>query len=525
MRFHGKKWAGVTAATAAFVLLLTACGGGGGASSESGAANSQSSSGGTITAAVAYESKNFSPTNSGSALVNGANLHVMEGLYNLDMETFTPYKGLASADEPTKVSDTVYEITLREGAKFSDGSAVTAADVVESFKRNTEAGALYAPMLSFIEKIEAKDETTVTITLKYATNLLKARLTLVKVIPAAMSEDDLKVMPIGTGPWMYESIDEQMIHFVPNPHYNGDHPAKAAKMEFSIIKDDTARTTAMQEGSVQVMENVPADVVPQLEGAGATVEKVQGFNLPFLLFNTKQKPFDNPKVRQAFLYAVDTNKLIQNAMGGNATPATSFLPESHPNYNKAKNVFSYDPEKAKALLAEAGVQDLKITLATTDHPWITALAPQIKNDLKAIGVEAEIKSMASSALYDDIDGEARTLNDIVLAPGDPSTFGNDPDLLMNWWYGDNKWTNARGHWKETSPEAFAKFHTILEEAMKAEGDAQQAKWNEAFDLLSEEVPLYPLFHRQVLTAYDAESLEGFKPISTTGLDLIDVTTK
>ncbi|QWW18772.1 ABC transporter substrate-binding protein [Schaalia sp. 19OD2882] len=529
MRFHNKRWAGAAAAAATLALVLTACGGGSQPAGQSGSAGGGQSgsgaTGGTLTAAVAYETKNYSPTNAGSALANGTNLHVMEGLYNLDMVTFQPYKALAADDEPTKVSDTVYEIALRKDAKFSDGTPVTAKDVVESFKRNTEEGALYAPMLSFIEKVEAKDDTTVTITLKFKTNVFKARLSLVRVLPASMTEDQAKAKPIGSGPWMYESIDEQMIHFVPNPHYNGDHPAKAEKMEYSIIKDDTARTTAMQEGTVQVMENVPADVVPQLEAAGATVEKVQGFNLPFLMFNTAQKPFDNAKVRQAFLYAIDTEKLIANAMGGNAAPATSFLPETHPNYHKAKNVFTHDPAKAKALLAEAGVANLKLTLATTDHPWIAALAPQIQNDLKAVGIEAEIKSLASSALYDDIDGDKRTLNDVFLAPGDPSTFGQDPDLLMSWWYGDNKWTNARNHWKETAPEAYAKLHAAMDAALQADGDAQQAKWNEAFDIISDEVPLYPLFHRQVLTGYMADQLDGFKPISTTGLSFIDVNTK
>ncbi|MDO4791335.1 MAG: ABC transporter substrate-binding protein [Buchananella hordeovulneris] len=530
MQNRPKKWAAAAAITASVAMILSGCGKSSEAGNEASEKPAETTAGsegsgatgnpeGTISAAVAYETKNFNPISSGSALANGANLHVMEGLYNLDMKTFEVYDGLA-AGEPVKVSDTVYEVTLRDGAKFSDGTDVKADDVVESYKRNVAEGALYAPMLSPIASIEKKDDKTVTVTLAYPTALFKSRLTLVKVVPAAKSEDELKAMPVGTGPWKYESIDEKMVVFVPNEHYNGSHPAKAAKMEFHIIKDDTARTTAMQEGTVQVMENVPADVVPLLEGAGATVEAVQGFNQPFMMFNVAQKPFDDARVRQAFLYAVDVEKLIANNMGGTATAATSFLPEGHPNYNQAKNVFKYDPEKAKALLADAGVKDLKITLATTDHPWIKALAPQIQNDLKAVGVEAEIKSLASSALYDDIDGEARTLNDVFIAPGDPSTFGQDPDLLINWWYGDNKWTQVRNHWKDTP--GFAKLHEILGRAMRAEGAEQQAAWNEAFDLISDEVPLYPLFHRKVLTAYKADELIGFSPISTTGLSFIDV---
>lgn len=109
--------------------------------------------------------------------------------------------------------------------------------------------------------------------------------------------------------------------------------------------------------------------------------------------------------------------------------------------------------------------------------------------------------------------------DVALAPGDPSIFGSDPDLLMNWWYGDNIWTSSRSQWAES--EAFDELHEILDEAVEADEDEQQQLWNDAFDLVSEEVPIYPLFHREVITGYDSETLEGFSPIGTTGLSFLE----
>ena len=124
-------------------------------------------------------------------------------------------------------------------------------------------------------------------------------------------------------------------------------------------------------------------------------------------------------------------------MSGQAEPATSFLPKNFPNYHKAKNVYTKNVDKAKELLKEAGVSTpMNFTLYTTDHTWITQLAPQIKNDLAEIGMNVNIQSMKSSALYPSITDKDNADYDIVLAPGDPSVFGNDPDLLMNWWYGD-----------------------------------------------------------------------------------------
>lgn len=349
----------------------------------------------------------------------------MEGLYELDLHTYEPFKALAKDDDLVEVSDTEYEVTLRDDAKFSDGTPVTSADVVESYKRATAEGNLYVSMLDFIDDITAKDDTTVTISLSKPFGLVKERLTLIKIVPASSTQEEMTAMPVGTGPWKYDSIDEQKIHMSPNENYNGDFPAEDEAMVVDIIKDDTARTTALQEGSVQVME--------------------------------------------------------------------------------------------------AGVDSIDITLLTTDHPWITALAPQVKNDLDAVGINTTIQSEASSSLYANNTYVEDPQFDAVLAPGDPSVFGNDPDLLMNWWYGDNTWTHSRTQW--FGSDGYNKLHELLDAAVASEGEAQQDSWNQAYDLLSEEVPLYPPFHRNMITGYHADQLNNFVPIGTTGLNFIGVSTK
>ncbi|MDN5559520.1 MAG: ABC transporter substrate-binding protein, partial [Ruaniaceae bacterium] len=322
------KWgAKAVAVVAASALALSACGGGtedptgtdAGAGTDT-ATDAPAAEGGTLTAAAAYTTTNFPPSSTSSALAMGSNWHVVEGLWELDLTTYEPFKALAATDDLVEVTETQYEVALRDGAAFSDGTPVTAEDVATSFDRATAEGNIYAPMLSFITSIEAKDETTVTINTEFPTALLKQRLTLIKIVPASATDEDLTAMPIGTGPWAYSAITEQSVSFTPNENYNGDFPATADNMEWQILVDDTARTTAMQQGTVSVMESVPADAAALIEGSGAIVEAVQGFNLPFLMFNTKKAPFDDAKVRQAFFYAIDTQKLIDNALSGNATP-------------------------------------------------------------------------------------------------------------------------------------------------------------------------------------------------------------
>ena len=356
---------GGAAAAAAASLALAGCSGGGSDTKSEGEGGGEAAApaeGGALTAACGYSSTNVDPVdlNGGSALMLAATWHVFEGLYDLDVHTYETYPALASG-EPTKVSDTVYEVSLREGAKFSDGTDVTVDDVVNAFELNMAAGTI-GPFLTFIDSVAKKDDTTVTITLKYPfETLLTARLSLVKIFPASLSEEDRKKMPIGSGPWKYVSIngdDGGIIEFAPNENYNGSKAATADTMTWNILLDDTARTTALQEGTVQVMENVPAVNEEQLLGAGAAVEYVQGFSQAFLMFNCQKAPFSDPRVRQAIFYAIDTEKLINNQLAGKATAVKGYLTEDHPNYHEASTIYTYDPEKAKSLLAEAGVTDL-----------------------------------------------------------------------------------------------------------------------------------------------------------------------
>ena len=111
--------------------------------------------------------------------------------------------------------------------------------------------------------------------------------------------------------------------------------------------------------------------------------------------------------------------------------------------------------------------------------------------------------------------------DVLLTPGDPSCFGKDPDLLLTWWYGDNIWTRSRTFWAESDPAKFEEMQGYLQEARTSTGDTQQKAWNKCFDLIAEEVPLYPLMHKSVTTAWWPEKLQGFKPVSTIGLYFLD----
>lgn len=516
---------------AAAALGLAACGGNGGSDTktDAGTATGGKEGGGTLTVGSAYAPSSYDPANCSSAFCLSANMNVMEGLYNIDFTDYSVISGLAAGD-PVEVDANTYEVTLRDGAKFSDGTDVTADDVVSSFERATADGGLYVSFLTMFDGIEKKDDKTVTVKVSIPNfSLLKERLAIIKVMPSSLSADDAKAKPVGSGPWMYTEVSDTHAALAPNPNYNGEFPAKDNEMRIESLTDTTARVTAQQEGTTLVTESVPPESIDQLKAAGCDVDQVNGFGTRFIMFNVKKAPWSDAKVRQAIMYALNTEQMIQNAFSGLAAIPTCYLPESFTNYHKAANTYTYDADKAKSLLSEAGVTPGDLVLRTTDNAQVVAMGTQAQEDLKALGFNVTLTSDQSPATYAAID-QADDSWDILIAPGDPSCFGGDTDLLLNWWFGDNVWMKTRCAWN-TSDE-WKKLNGLMSDALATSGSDQQDCWNQCFDILSEQVVLYPVL--QVVTPTgswrSAASPKGesvsseFKGIGTTGVQLTGIST-
>lgn len=517
---------GILGAAAGIGATLAACapdstGTSSDATDSSGSANES----GTITAAISYElgTNGYDPMTTTAALTVAANWHTLEGLTEINPATGEVYAALAA--ELPETDSTSVDITLRDGAVFSNGETVTADDVVFSFERVLDPAnnSLYASFIPFIKSVSKKDDTTVTLDLDYSTGVLAERIAVVKIVPKAAVETDptaFDTNPIGTGPYVMTDNGgaSKIVKFERNDSYTGPHPARAAIMEWQIIPDASTRTNSIQSGNTMAIDSVPYLSIPQLEGSN-TVESVQGFGLLFAMFNLDSaNPFNDIRNRQAFLYAIDMDKVISTGMSDQATAATSFVQKEHPNYNEASVVYSLDVDKARSLFAETGLTRLR--LLCTDHDWVRNCTPLIQESLVAAGVEVDFTERKSADVYNTIDGNPASF-DVVIAPGDPSVFGNDPDLLMRWWYAGDVWTETRMNWKGS--ESYDEVQALLDEGLRAtDADEQQDIWNRTFDSLSENVPLYPLFHRKVPTAWNAGDLVDFKPISLTGLSFINV---
>ena len=523
------KLGGAMGLAAAFASSIAACGGPAATSTGATENTSPINKDLTIEAGISYAlSTGFDPISSSGATPMAANLHVFEGLVELHPATREPYNALAAGD-PKMVNDTTYQVTLRDGAVFHNGAPVTTDDVVFSFTRVMDPAnkSLFSQFIPFIQDVKAVDAKTVEFTLKYPFPGFGPRISVVKVVPKALTNfpvgsDQLKsfdAKPVGTGPYkLVSAVKDDKIVFEANPAYTGSMPALAKGMTWLLLSDAAARVTAMQSGRVQAIEDVPYLDMDGLKSA-ATVESVQSFGLMFLMFNCSAAPFDNKLVRQALHYGLDKDSIIKKALFGNAKPASSYFQEGHPDYVKAKNVYNYDPKKAEDLLKQAGVSSLEFELLTTDTAWVKDVAPLMLESWNKIpGVKVSLKNLQSGALYTD--RVAKGDYKVVAAPGDPSVFGNDADLLLSWFYAGDTWMKNRAFWGATAERA--QLVDLMAKAGKASKSDAKKLTGDIVDLVSEEVPLYPMFHRQLPSAWNAKKLSGFKPLPTTGVSFIGV---
>ncbi|MFI2641116.1 ABC transporter substrate-binding protein [Streptomyces sp. NPDC018610] len=498
---------------------LSACSGP--ASSGSGASGSGAAAD-TIEAGLSYPlSTGFDPMLTSGATPYAANMHLFEGLVDLDPATLAARPALATA-MPTRINATTYRATLRKGATFHDGSPVTADDVVFSFERvlDEKNASLMAQFVPFIDEVTAVDTATVEFKLKYPFALFPSRVSVVRVVPKKIAGADAKAFdaePVGSGPYRFvEAVRENRIVMEAYDKYNGPHPAKAKKMVWNLISDPSARVSALASGRVQAIEDVPYIDIKSLGGKNK-VESVQSFGLLFLMFNCADKRFADKRVRQALHYALDTEKIISTALLGNAAAATGYVPATHPDYHKAATVYGHDVAKAKQLLADAGVGKLSFTLLVTDTGWVKDIAPLIKESWAAAGIDAKLDIAQSPAQYAKVD---KGSFDVLAAPGDPSVFGNDADLLLRWFY-YGFWPEKRYAWSGSA--AYGKTRSLLDKAAREPDEAKRrALWGQVTDLVAEEAALYPVLHRKLPTAWREGELKGFEPLPTTGLSFVDV---
>ena len=298
-----------------------------------------------------------------------------------------------------------YTFTLRDGVKFHNGDTVTAEDVVYSIERcaaATETGIVPVEAFSAITDIQAVDERTVTITLSEPSNEFLSYLT-TAILPADYDQQD--TAPVGTGPFKFVSRTAQdSIVLEKFDEYWGT-PAALDKVTFKIIENADSLLMSLQSGAIDLCAHLTSTQVAQL-GEDFNVDEGTMNLVQALYLNNAEKPFDDVRVRQALCYAVDKQQIIDLAFDGYGSPIGSSMYPAFGKYfdDSLTNYYSYDPDKAKALLAEAGYPDgfdMTITVPSNYQPHMDT-ATVLVEQLKAVGINATILPVEWESWVEDV---------------------------------------------------------------------------------------------------------------------------
>ncbi|MDL2077970.1 ABC transporter substrate-binding protein [Streptomyces sp. GXMU-J15] len=516
---------GALATAAAVTAPLTACG------PESTIAVDGQASGPdrTLTAVIGYGNDgSWDPTQTASAFAMAANNHVYEGLLDTDPVSRAPYAALATAP-PADPTATTWRFTLREGATFHDGEPVTADDVLFVFDRvldpgtDTLARGFFAPWL---ERVRRTGPREVELVLKYPFPDGLSRLTLAKVMPRHVYarpggwEEAVRGRAIGSGPYR-QTAHHPKSHtvFEAYPGYNGPRRPAFRRMNWLTVVDAAPRVARISGASAgaQVADNIPYANIGQLESDGLTVAGGAGMNNLFLMFNTAHPPFDDVRVRQALHYAIDTGQMIEVALKGHGTPASSFLDRANPAYRRARTVYDHDPDRARALLRAAGVRGLMVDLMAVNVSWIVDCLPTIKASWDAIGVRTTLSPQETTAVFTKLDQNQDY--QVVAAASNPNQFGLDADLIMRYNYGpDNLWMRYT-RWAR-NPVARRLFRDMDRAAREPDPDRRRAVIQDYVDVVAEQAVLYPVLHNELMTAWDARLLTGMRAQPYPGINLL-----
>jgi peptide/nickel transport system substrate-binding protein len=303
-----------------------------------------------------------------------------------------------------KCSPTRYRFVLgEEGRTFSDGSRLTAADVVATVRSILDPGSTspHRALLSGIAEVRAEGSEAVEFVLNKPDPLFPAYLA-IGILPAGLirAGHDFQRGPVGSGPFRFLDWPEP-------GRLRLERRRDGQVLELVTVKDPTVRVMKLLRGEIQMLQN---DLPPELVGylrkqPGVRVTEIPGVNFSYLGFNLGDPVTGILEVRRAIAHAIDRKAILRFLFQGAGRPAQSLLTPEHWAGAKRLAGYRYDPELARTLLTEAGFgpgRPLHLSYKTSSDPFRVRLATVIQAQLKRVGIEAAVQSYDWGTFYGDI---------------------------------------------------------------------------------------------------------------------------
>ncbi|MDG0796704.1 glutathione ABC transporter substrate-binding protein GsiB [Pectobacterium punjabense] len=438
------------------------------------------------------------------------------------------YQGLFGFDKEMKLVNVLadsydvspdglaYTVKLHPGVKFHDGSAFNAAAVKVNLDRasNPESRLKRYNLFKMIGKTEVVDDLTVKIMLKtpfsaFVNNL--AHPAAVMISPAALKQygKEIGFHPVGTGPYRFVAWNQT--DFVKVEKFSGYWKAGLPKLDsitWRPVVDNNTRAALLQTGEAQFAYPIPFEQAKVLEKN----DKLALVASPSILhryisMNVTQKPFDNPKVRQALNYAINKEALIKVAFSGYATPAEGPLPGSI-DYSVKYQPWPYDPAKARELLKEAGYPDGFTTTLWSSHNHSTAqkVLQFTQQQLAQVGVKVQVTSMDAGQRAAEVEGKGVKETGVRLFYTGWSASTGEADWALSPLFATASWPPAQFNTAfYSNPQVDADLANALKTTDRAE---KQKLYKDAQDKIWADAPWIFLATERLVSA-NSKKLTGF----------------
>jgi len=352
----------------------------------------------TLTIAVQLEPPHLDPTSAAAGAIDDVTYaNIFESLTRFD-EDGSVVPSLAESWDVSEDGLT-YRFNLRDGVTFHDGTAMDAEDVKFSLDRARGENSTNAQkgLFAGIAEVTVIDPQTVDVTLSETDgNFLFNMAWGDAAIVAPESIETIKTKPIGTGAFKFsEWVQGDRVELVRNDEYWGE-PAALDAATFRFISDPTAAFAAMMAGDLDAFAAFPApENLIQFEADErykVLIGSTEGETI--LSTNTKKPPLDDVRVRQAIAHAINRQEIIDGAQFGYGTPIGTHFAPHNPAYLDLTGNSAHDPEKAKALLAEAGHGDgLTLSLKLPPPSYARRGGEIIAAQLREVGIDTEITNL------------------------------------------------------------------------------------------------------------------------------------
>lgn len=484
-------------------------------------AQDQAGTGKTLIWGRGNDSVTLDPAFAADGESNKVIINIFEGLVRYKDNTSDIEPALALSWE-NKSEGKEWVFHLRKGVKFHDGTDFNSESVVYSISRQTDpAHPFYRKnfgaagfVFQYIRKVESLDDYTVKITLEKPFAPFLSNLGMPDAAPIASPEalkkwgDEFGKHPVGTGPFVFEEwIPGDRIILKKNTEY-WDNPPKLERLIFKSIPDNKNRLLALKTSAIHGMDGVDPNAVKEIEmEKNLKLIAAPGLNVGYLAMNTEKKPFDRIKVRQAVNYAINKQNLVKLFYKGLAVPAKNPLPPTVWGANEAVEDYEYNPEKARQLLKEEGLEkgfSTTLSVMTSPRPYMPEpekIARAIKANLAEVGIQAEI-----------ITSEWKTYT--------AKAYNGEHEMCLLGWSGDNgdpdnflyvlldQDNTVKPKASNVSFLRHEGLHELLVKAREiSDRKERTALYHKAQEIIHEQAPWAPLAHAQRIGVYH-KSVQG-----------------